>query len=155
VQAFLIFGPQCRVDEFPGTILYYYEVKGDLYMWENINWIYVWTKIIFNQFFRSSVGLSGAIADNDNLWIGDFSNSYAIPILGPHCYACRLAGAQHLFELPEGAIRPKRKGLRNVYGCGLVLDPDNNLAIFFTLNGQLLGELVLGILRIKQQNISN
>jgi hypothetical protein len=27
VQTFLISGPQCRMDEFPGTILYYYEVK--------------------------------------------------------------------------------------------------------------------------------
>jgi hypothetical protein len=27
-QPFTISGPQCRMDDFPGTILYYYEVKG-------------------------------------------------------------------------------------------------------------------------------
>jgi hypothetical protein len=36
----------------------------------------------------------------------------------------------------------------NAFGCGLVLNPEDNLAIFFALNGQLLGELVLEILRI-------
>jgi hypothetical protein len=48
--------------------------------------------------------------------------------------------------LPEGAIRPRRvlaRGSINVFGCGLVLDPENKLAIFFTLNGQLLGEFCL------------
>jgi hypothetical protein len=33
-QPFLISGPQCRMDEFPGTILYYYEVKANV--WVNI-----------------------------------------------------------------------------------------------------------------------
>jgi hypothetical protein len=65
---------------------------------------------------------------------------------------CWLAGELHNFELPEGADRPRRE--RNsiiVHGCGLVLDPEDNLWIFFTLNGQLLGELVLDILRIFQK----
>jgi hypothetical protein len=84
--------------------------------------------------------------------IGQDSNSYAIPIVGAHCYFCCLAGEIHLFELSEGAIRPKRKDNGNVYGSGLVLDPDNNLAIFFTLNGQLLGELMLEILRTDKKN---
>jgi hypothetical protein len=55
----------------------------------------------------------------------------------------------HPFELPEGAIPPRTKddGM-DVYGCGLVLDPDDKLAVFFTLNGKLMGELVLEILRI-------
>jgi hypothetical protein len=57
--------------------------------------------------------------------------------------SCWLAGEYHPFELPEGAIRPKMKKNGNVYGCGIVLDPNNKLAIFFTLNGQLLGELML------------
>jgi hypothetical protein len=43
--------------------------------------------------------------------------------------------------LAEGAIRrPEKKKYANVYGCGLVLDPENKLSIFFTLNGNLLGE---------------
>jgi hypothetical protein len=28
VQAFPIFGPHCRMDNYPGTILYYYEIKA-------------------------------------------------------------------------------------------------------------------------------
>jgi hypothetical protein len=53
--------------------------------------------------------------------------------------------------LPEGAIRPEEKEYGNVYGCGLVLDTQDKLWIFFTLNGKLLGELVLQILRINKE----
>jgi hypothetical protein len=56
----------------------------------------------------------------------------------------------HLFELPEGTVEPEMKEYGNVFGCGLVLDPDNKLTIFYTLNGKLLGELMLEILRIKK-----
>jgi hypothetical protein len=49
--------------------------------------------------------------------------------------------------LPEEAIRPEMTQFENVFGCGLVLDPDNNLAIFFTLNGQVLCELVMEIFK--------
>jgi hypothetical protein len=82
------------------------------------------------------------------LWIGDYSNSYAI-----HLYIeCWLAGERHPFELPEGAIEPrwKRNGI-NVLGCGLVLDPEDKLWIFFTMNGKLRGELVLEVLRIRKK----
>jgi hypothetical protein len=97
-----------------------------------------------------SVGLSGvAIPD----WIGRDSNSYGIRI-GLHCYDCWLAGEYHPFELPEGAIRPEMKQNGDVWGCGLVLDPDNNLAIFFTLNGKLMGELMLEVLMINRERIS-
>jgi hypothetical protein len=85
------------------------------------------------------VGLSGVVIPD---WIGRDSNSYAIPIVGHHCIACRLAGERHRFELPEGAIRPDTKENGNVFGCGLVLDSEDKLAIFFTLNGQLLGKLM-------------
>jgi hypothetical protein len=54
--------------------------------------------------------------------------------------------------LPEEAIRPQMKEHGNVYGCGLVLDPDNKLWIFFTLNGILMGELALGLLRINKNS---
>jgi hypothetical protein len=102
---------------------------------------------IINQFFSSNVGLSGAIADN-NSWIGHNSNSYALPS-GWYVDECWLAGEPHRFEFefPEGAIRPERKNNGNFFGCGLVLDPDGKLTIFFTLNGQLLGNLILEILR--------
>jgi hypothetical protein len=107
--------------------------------------------IIFNQFFRSYLGLSGTIADNS--WIGYYSNSYAIRIVGHRSYRYRLVGMLHQFELPVGAIRPEMKDNGNVYGCGLVLDPDNKLAIFFTLNGKLLSKWMLEILRIKKKKI--
>jgi hypothetical protein len=93
------------------------------------------------------VGLSyGAIPD----WIGPNSNSYGIFIVGHPCYGWWLAGVSHLFELPEGAVEQEMREYGNVFGCGVVLDPNNNLAIFFTLNGQLLGKLMMEILRIKK-----
>jgi hypothetical protein len=59
--------------------------------------------------------------------------------------------------LPEGAIRPEKKEYGNVFGCGLVLDPKDKSAIFFTSNGKLLGKEMLEILRInkKELHISN
>jgi hypothetical protein len=67
-------------------------------------------------------------------------------------------GKRHRFELPNGAIRPKWKARLpfelatdpnrpewnyhgDVIGCGLLLDSENKLAIFFTLNGVLRGLL--------------
>jgi hypothetical protein len=56
---------------------------------------------------------------------------------------------RHPFELSEGARQPSWKpGNISVYGCGLVLDQEDKLAIFFTLNGKLRGE----ILGIKKKN---
>jgi hypothetical protein len=87
------------------------------------------------------------------LWIGAFSNSYAISSRDYTPDDCLLAGEQHHFELPEGAIRPEpdEKEYGNVFGCGLVLDTQDKFWIFFTLNGQLLGELMLQILRINKE----
>jgi hypothetical protein len=50
--------------------------------------------------------------------------------------------------LTEGAIRPTVKPGSNVYGCGLVLIPEGKLWIFFTLNGQLLGEFSMSEFKI-------
>jgi hypothetical protein len=108
--------------------------------------------IIFHQFFRFDFGLSGAITDNS--WIGEYTNSYAIPIGGPYCHGCWLAGEHHHFELPEGAVEQEIKEHGNVFGCGLVLDPEDKLAIFFTLNGQLLGKWMLEISIIKKYTFS-
>jgi hypothetical protein len=65
-----------------------------------------------------------------------------------------LAGESHPFELPDGAIQPEPKNVgKNVMGCGLVLDSDNKLAIFFTSNGYLSGEFVLEVLRIDKNKL--
>jgi hypothetical protein len=65
-----------------------------------------------------------------------------------------LAGKRHhlplRFESPEGAQPTERNGI-NVLGCGLVLAPNNKLCIFFTLNGTLLGKLMLEVLRINKK----
>jgi hypothetical protein len=67
-----------------------------------------------------------------------------------HC-EYMLDGVMHYFELPEGAILQNPHGWEwehrhsigiNVFGCGLVLDPEDKLAIFFTMNGMLMGELL-------------
>jgi hypothetical protein len=75
-------------------------------------------------------------------------NSYAIRF--GFNTVCDLIGEPHLFELPGGAVQPEMKvyGNVNVYGCGLVLDPENNLAIFFTLNAKLMGEFGMRELRV-------
>jgi hypothetical protein len=66
-------------------------------------------------------------------------------------YQCWLAGEPHQFELPEGVVQPKWKSNgSNVFGCGLLLDPEDKVAIFFTLNGQLMGESVLDVLKINK-----
>jgi hypothetical protein len=51
------------------------------------------------------------------------------------CDSCSLQNKEHKFEWPEGAIKPKWNGQGDVFGCGIVLDYNNKMAIFFTLNG--------------------
>jgi hypothetical protein len=45
-------------------------------------------------------------------------------------------------EVPVEA-RPKPPNIGNVFGCGILMDPDNKLTTFFTLNSILLGEFFL------------
>jgi hypothetical protein len=104
----------------------------------------------FTQFFRGYIGLSGDPIPY-NPWIGH-SNSYAIRIPYHYCYGCWIDGETHRFELPEGAIRPAMKEVGNAIGCGIVLDSEDKLAIFFTLNGQVCGELML-VIGIKDRKI--
>jgi hypothetical protein len=59
---------------------------------------------------------------------------------------CKLSGQLHAFEWPYFATKPIWNGHGNVIGCGLVLKPQTNVAIFFTLNGILLGDCSLGIM---------
>jgi hypothetical protein len=46
----------------------------------------------------------------------------------------------HSFEWPNGATKPKWRYNGNVLGCGLLLNPENELSIFFTGNGLVMGQ---------------
>jgi hypothetical protein len=83
-------------------------------------------------------------------WIGFSPNSYAIYIDIPdgNFYQIHLAGQRHDFEFPEGVIRPVLKERGNVYGCGILMNPDDKLAIFFTVNGNLIGPVLIFLLHI-------
>jgi hypothetical protein len=56
---------------------------------------------------------------------------------------CRLSVKKHLFEWSNGAIKPKWNGPGDVIGCGLALNPANELSLFFTGNGILMGQSLL------------
>jgi hypothetical protein len=47
---------------------------------------------------------------------------------------------EHQFQWPLGTTKPEWKGLGDIDGCGLLRSADNKLAIFFTMNGILIGE---------------
>jgi hypothetical protein len=106
---------------------------------------------LFFTIFRCYVGLSDGVIP-DGASIGLYPNSYAIATSGRYLHLCWLTGEGHHLELPEGVIKLKWKsnGI-NVHGCGLVLDPKDNLAIFFTLNGKLMGEFMIVDFRISKQ----
>jgi hypothetical protein len=57
-------------------------------------------------------------------------------------YSYYLFGEEHPFEWSNDAIKPRwnGKGVGDVYGCGLLLNSMNELAIFFTYNGILMGQ---------------
>jgi hypothetical protein len=63
--------------------------------------------------------------------------------MGDGCDYCRLSEKTHQFEWPNEATKPKWKGPGDVVDCGLMLTPGNEVAIFFTGNGLLMGKLLL------------
>jgi hypothetical protein len=70
-------------------------------------------------------------------------NGYCFPTRVDHCY---LAKTQHHFEWPTDAIsRPEWNGIGDTLGCGVLLNPKNELAIFFTATGMLMGQFCIGI----------
>jgi hypothetical protein len=71
---------------------------------------------------------------------GEFNrNSYSIATVSN---IGRFLGYQFI-ELPTGA-RPEPSNFQgDVFGCGVLMHPDNKVTTFFTLNGILLGELFL------------
>jgi hypothetical protein len=54
--------------------------------------------------------------------------------------SCYPSNKKHEFEWPNGTNKPTWNGNGDVVGCGLVLSPNNRLAIFFTGNGILMGQ---------------
>jgi hypothetical protein len=81
------------------------------------------------------VGLSNG---NIQTFVGFSSNSYATQ---DGCDFCWLSEQRHRFEWPNGVIKPDEwKGKGAVFGCGLLLNPENVLSIFFTGNGILKGK---------------
>jgi hypothetical protein len=68
----------------------------------------------------------------------------------PNCYAMPrrwrkeedfyyIDGKKCELEWPEEAVKPKALKGEDVFGCGLLLNPDK-LAVFFTINGTLMGQ---------------
>jgi hypothetical protein len=105
---------------------------------------YGYSKILNNNFLRIFsnffVGLTKwSIAGSQ--FIGKKPDSYAIEY-GNKTF-CWIADEVHAFELANNENRPAYNGLGDILGCGLLMNPENKLAIFFTLNGTLLGKLCL------------
>jgi hypothetical protein len=75
---------------------------------------------------------------SDCSYVGFEPNSYAID----GCYFCWLSGKSHHFEWPNGVTKPTWNGRGDVFGCGLLMSPENKLSIFFTGNGILLGQFI-------------
>jgi hypothetical protein len=146
----------CRTDGFPGTICYYYEVKSQSYSkWCVIlpiiglfghlrekNYILGYKKSKVGRFTRC--GVIGLLYNRMNFGVllPKSANTYAIATI--------LKDSSGVYVFTEGPVetRPESPNVQgNVYGCGLLIDPDNELTIFFTLNGILLGELFLNVSR--------
>jgi hypothetical protein len=51
--------------------------------------------------------------------------------------SCFVAGKEYQFDF-LGFMR--RNDLTTVHGCGLLMEPNDKLSIFFTLNGKLKGQ---------------
>jgi hypothetical protein len=92
------------------------------------------------KFSRYYVGLSNGNISDDGQWIPPTQSYY---YFGSGSDYCTLDKNKHIFEWPNGTIKPIWNGRRgDIIGCGLVLSPNNQLAIFFTLNGILLGQFL-------------
>jgi hypothetical protein len=58
------------------------------------------------------------------------------------CDWCWLAGKEHHFGYQIEPIVSNPDDIDDVFGCGILLNPENKAAIFFTLNGILLGNFI-------------
>jgi hypothetical protein len=71
-------------------------------------------------------------------YVGKYPNSYSYL---PGRDYCLISQDQHTLEWPEDVLKPEGKWTSqgDVGGCGLLVDPNDKLAIFFTFNGKLIG----------------
>jgi hypothetical protein len=94
---------------------------------------------LFNRYLW--VGLSDGMMPANEL-PDSYSNSYVLP---ENWALCFISAEHHHFVCPGvGAVfRPEWKPKGNIFGCGLLLDPNDKLAIFFTVNGKLMGQFSL------------
>jgi hypothetical protein len=94
-------------------------------------------KIFFFKFRKFYIGLS-----NENAPDGVAQDSYRFSIGFNHCHLSS-SWVEHAFERPNGAIKPEANGIGDVVGCGLMLSSQNEVSIFFTGNGILMGQFLL------------
>jgi hypothetical protein len=93
-----------------------------------------------NSNFQSSESFHIGLSDGKEDGTGEFSDTYGIEIDNRVSDYCHLSGKKHRFKWQKGAIKPEWNNYEDVSGCGILLDPKDNVAIFFTLNGILLGK---------------
>jgi hypothetical protein len=100
-----------------------------------------------------SVGFTDGSNPVAGRYVGGSPNSYGIS----EKRGCWLSGKEHKLECPCGAIAGGRVAGQkhnfdrpigsfdagDVFGSGLLLNSKNELAVFFTVNGILLGKLLL------------
>jgi hypothetical protein len=94
------------------------------------------------KFSKFYVGLSNGNISDDGQLITENRNYYYFGNGDDHC---TLDENEHIFEWQDWTMQPEWNGDGDgdVIGCGLVLNPNNQLAIFFTVNGILMGQFLL------------
>jgi hypothetical protein len=74
-------------------------------------------------------------APADLLGIGGSLNSNSYGLDPSNSFDCYLDGRHHPLEYQTGPV-----GVGSVFGCGLLINSKNELAVFFTHNGILMGK---------------
>jgi hypothetical protein len=93
--------------------------------------------ILFSRYGYTSVGFTDG-NKTANCTVRFSPNYYGIDANVAKIDSFWLSGKEHELECPTGFIAGT-----NVFGSGLLLNSRNELAVFFTLNGNLLGKLLL------------
>jgi hypothetical protein len=106
-----------------------------------------WNYYFFLNFRQFTVGLSNGIIPAVHTWNIDSPEYYGFRTgndYASHYDFCSVSGRDHAFEWPNGAIKPNLIwGPGVVIGCGILLNPDMKLAIFFTRDGTLMGQFLV------------